>query len=125
MLSRDGEHGGRSEAIEDSDQSGPTATAQCKRGKTVNSESLVNQCFLSGNLCPGPGALLRAVPLIVGPDQAGSVYGQDAIADPQPPIRGGRSVRDQSADVDARSVERRVLQAGGHQRLSTVCVDVS
>lgn len=54
---------------------------------------------------------LWAVPLVVGPDQAGSVHGQDAIANPQPAVGGGRSVWDQSADVDARSVEGSVLQA--------------
>lgn len=113
MLSRDREDDGRSAAINESDQSGPAATAQRKHGKTVNSESLMSQCFLSGNR--------RPVPLVVGPDQTGSVHGQDAIADPQPPVGGGRPVRDQGADVDARSVERSVLQSGGHQRVSTVC----
>lgn len=58
---------------------------------------------------------LGAVPLVVGPDQAGSVHGQDAIANPQPPVGGGRSVWDQSADVDAWSVEGSVLQAATPQ----------
>lgn len=119
MLSGDREDDGRSAAINESDQSGPAATAQHKHGKTVNGESLMNQCFLSGN--PAPCCTHPTVPLVVGPNQTGSVHGQDAIADPQPPVGGGRSVRDQGADVDARGVERSVLQAGGHQRVSTVC----
>lgn len=53
-----------------------------------------------------------SVPLVVCSDQTGPVHSQDAISDPQSAVGGSRSVRDQSPDVDAWSVERSVLQKG-------------
>lgn len=81
----------------------------------MNLEWIFKCCSISrwrraGTCSQGPGAPLRVVPLVVGPDQTGAVHGQDAIADPQPAVGGGRPVWDQSADVDARSVEGSVLQ---------------
>lgn len=52
------------------------------------------------------------VPLVVCSYQTGPVHSQDAISDPQPAVGGSRSVRDQSPDVNAWSVEGSVLQEG-------------
>lgn len=51
-------------------------------------------------------------PLVVCSDQTGPVHGQDAISDPQSAVGGRRPVWDEGPDVDARSVERSVLQGG-------------
>lgn len=51
-----------------------------------------------------------SLPLVVRSDQTGPVHRQDPVSDPQPAVGGSRSVRDQSPDVDAWSVERGVLQ---------------
>lgn len=53
-----------------------------------------------------------SVPLVVCSYQTGPVHCQDAVSNSQSAIRGSRSVGDQSPDVNARSVERSVLQEG-------------
>lgn len=50
--------------------------------------------------------------LVVCSYQTGPIHSQDAVSDPQSAVGGGGSVRDQSPDVNAWSVERSVLQEG-------------
>lgn len=65
-----------------------------------------------------------SVPLVVCSDQAGPVHSQDAISDPQSAVGGSGSVRDQSPDVNAWSVERSVLQEGQVLQYVQLCVCV-
>lgn len=44
--------------------------------------------------------ITRGKPLVIGSDEALAVDSQDPVSDVQPSVRGGRSVRDQRADVD-------------------------
>lgn len=66
-----------------------------------------------------------SVPLIVCSYQTGAIHSQDAISDPQSAVGGSRTVRDQSPDVNAWSVERSVLQEGEVlQCVQDVCVSI-
>lgn len=60
------------------------------------------------------------LPLVVRSNQAGPINCQDAVSDPQSAVRGSRSVRDQSPDVNTRSIKWSVLSEEEYYGLCSV-----